>query len=255
MWPSAEMMGSFIGAPPSSHRATHYTRFVLVTRIYSGDDGESHFEDVEIPLRDLGEIGKLSALVNATGVIFRETELAGAFVIDLEPHTDARGFFARSFCRDEFSKQGLVDVWVQSNVSYNAGRGTLRGMHWQVEPHAEVKLVRCSAGGLYDVIVDLRSGSPSLGAWVGVELSAANHRMLYVPAGFAHGFVTLADDTEVFYEMSHPYAAGSARGFRFDDSRIGIDWPESAAVISDADAGYSALPDDLSGLLTDEGTA
>jgi dTDP-4-dehydrorhamnose 3,5-epimerase len=183
-------------------------------------------------------------------VIFRETELAGAWVVELERHADTRGFFARSFCAEEFGAHGLCDAWAQSNVSYNARRGTVRGMHWQVEPHQEVKLVRCTAGALHDVIVDLRAGSPTLGRHVGVRLDARNRRMLYVPAGFAHGFVTLEDDTEVFYEMSHPHAPGAARGFRYDDRRIGIDWPEPAAVISDRDAGYPDLPDDLSGLLS-----
>jgi dTDP-4-dehydrorhamnose 3,5-epimerase len=186
-------------------------------------------------------------------VKFHETRLSGAFVIELSRHVDERGFFARSFCRDEFAEQGLVDRWVQSNVSFNARRGTLRGMHWQVEPHREVKLVRCTAGALHDVIVDLRAGSPTLGESVGVELSAANHRLLYVPEGFAHGFVTLADETEVFYEMSHPHAPGAARGFRFDDPRIGIEWPEPARVLSDRDAGYPPLPEDLSGLVAEGG--
>lgn len=185
-------------------------------------------------------------------MIFRETPLAGAFVIDIERHEDARGFFARSFCREEFAAHGLVTAWAQSNVSYNRRRGTLRGMHWQVEPEEEVKLVRCTAGALHDVIVDLRPGSPTLGAFTAAELSADNRRMLYVPAGFAHGFVTLADDTEVFYEMSHPHAPTAARGFRHDDPRIAIDWPEPARVVSERDAGYPDLPADLSGLLSEE---
>ncbi len=188
-------------------------------------------------------------------MIFRETALSGAFVIDLERHTDARGFFARSFCRDEFAAHGLVTAWAQSNVSFNARRGTVRGMHWQVEPEVEVKLVRCTAGALYDVVVDLRPDSPSLGRFVGAELSAHNRRMLYVPAGFAHGFVTLSDETEVFYEMSHPHAPDAARGFRFDDPRIEIDWPEPCAMISDRDGGYPDLPDDLSQLLAGTGGA
>jgi len=188
-------------------------------------------------------------------VIFHETKLAGAFAVELEPHRDERGFFARSFCRAEFSARGLADTWEQSNVSFNAKRGTLRGMHWQVEPHGEVKLVRCTAGALYDVVVDLREGSPSLGDWVGIELSAANRRMLYVPEGLAHGFVTLADATEVFYEMSRPHAPGAARGFRFDDPRIGIAWPEPAAVVSQRDLGYPGLPGDLSGLVAERGGA
>ena len=188
-------------------------------------------------------------------MIFRETELKGAFVVEPERHADARGFFARSFCAEEFAAQGLCDSWVQSNVSFNARRGTVRGMHWQLEPHQEVKLVRCTSGALHDVIVDLRAGSPTLGRHVGVRLDAENRCMLYVPAGFAHGFVTLSDDTEVFYEMSHPHAPGAARGFRYDDPRIAIDWPEPAAVISERDADYAKLPDDLSGLLSEAGGA
>lgn len=182
-------------------------------------------------------------------MIFSETKLPGAFVIDLERHADARGFFARSFCRDEFAERGLVQGWAQSNVSYNAKRGTLRGMHWQSPPHGEVKLVRCTAGALFDVIVDLRPASPTLGDWIGVELSADSRRMLYVPEGFAHGFLTIADDTEVFYEMSAPHAPEAARGFRFDDPRVAIGWPEPARVISDRDADYPPLPEELSSLL------
>ncbi len=162
-------------------------------------------------------------------------------MIELEPHRDERGFFARSFCADEFAAHGLVDHWAQSNVSFNAKKGTLRGMHWQIAPHREVKLVRCTAGSIFDVIVDVRSDSPTLGQWVGVELSAENRRMFYIPEGFAHGFLSTADDTEVFYEMSHPHAPEAARGFRYDDPAVAIEWPGEVAVLSERDAGYAPL--------------
>ncbi len=178
-------------------------------------------------------------------MIFRELELAGAFVIELEPHSDDRGFFARSFCRQEFAAHGLVGDWVQSNVSHSTLRGTLRGMHWQAEPHGEVKLVRCTSGAVHDVIVDLRPGSDTRGHWQAVELTAANRHLLYVPRGFAHGFVTLADETEVFYEMSHAHEPTAARGFRHDDPAIGIHWPVPVRVVSRRDAGFADLPEDF----------
>ena len=172
---------------------------------------------------------------------FEETQLAGAYLIDLEPHADERGFFARSFCGQEFAERGLVDRWAQSSVSFNTRRGTLRGMHWQVSPHEEVKLVRCTAGAIFDVIVDVRPGSPSAGRWVGVELSQKNRRMLYIPGGFAHGFVTTVDETEVFYEMSNPHVPEAARGFCWNDADVAIEWPEPVQVISERDAGYPNL--------------
>ncbi len=172
---------------------------------------------------------------------FERTRLEGAYIIDLKPHRDERGLFARSFCAEEFAKRGLVEQWVQSNVSFNAAAGTLRGMHWQSEPHGEVKLVRCTAGAIFDVIVDLRAESQTLGQWQGFELSAVNRRMVYIPEGFAHGFLTLADNTEVFYEMSEPYAPDAACGFRYDDPAVAIEWPGKATVISERDLGYAAL--------------
>ena len=174
-------------------------------------------------------------------MIFSETKLTGAYTIDLERHSDERGFFARSFCSEEFAEHGLVTQWAQSNVSFNEHRGTLRGMHWQVPPHEEVKLVRCTRGALYDVIVDVRPASPTAGEWIGVELSENNRRMLYIPGGFAHGFLTTADKTEVFYEMSSPHVPEAARGFCWSDPKVAIDWPEAVAVISDRDAGYPQL--------------
>jgi len=174
-------------------------------------------------------------------VIFEETELVGAFVIDLECHVDERGFFARSFCEDEFAAVGLEQNWVQWNISWNRHKGTLRGLHYQVSPHAEAKLVRCTSGALYDVIVDMRPGSPTWLRWKGVLLDAHTHRMLYVPEGFAHGFITLADETEVFYQMSAPYLAEAARGARWNDPSLEIHWPIPPEVMSTRDASYPDL--------------
>jgi dTDP-4-dehydrorhamnose 3,5-epimerase len=171
-------------------------------------------------------------------VIFLETTLPGTFVIELEPITDERGLFARTFCAEEFEANDLNPVIVQCNLSYNGRRGTLRGMHFQEAPYAECKLVRCTAGAIYDVIVDLRPESPTRCKWFAVELSATNRRMLYVPGGFAHGFQTLADGSEVFYQMSHVYVPSHARGVRWDDPAFGIEWPADERVISKNDRQY-----------------
>lgn len=171
-------------------------------------------------------------------MIFRETGLAGSWIIDLEPIEDERGFFARSFCIDEFAEHGLAPVGAQCNVSYNRVAGTLRGMHFQHAPHEEAKLVRCTTGAIHDVIVDIRPGSPTFGSHIGVELNARNRRMLYVPRGFAHGFLTLEDHTEVFYQMSSVYVPGFAAGLRYDDPVLGIEWPRPVRVISDRDRDY-----------------
>lgn len=174
---------------------------------------------------------------------FEETELPGAFVIELEPLRDERGFFARAWCAKEFESAGLTTVHAQTNFSYNGRAGTLRGLHYQLPPHEEVKLVRCIRGSIYDVIVDLREGSSTYGRWVGVELSAGNRRMLYVPAGFAHAFQTLEDDTEVLYQVNEFYTPGAERGLRFDDPAIGIRWPREVSVISEKDASWPLLSD------------
>jgi len=166
---------------------------------------------------------------------FVETAIEGAFVVEIEPHTDERGFFARSFCQREFAERGLSDVVAQCNVSYNEKAGTLRGMHYQLPPSAEAKLVRCTAGAIYDAIIDVRPASPSYQAWVGVELRADARNALYVPEGCAHGFQTLVDDTEVFYQMSEFFAPDLARGFRYDDPRFGIPWPLEPSCISPKD--------------------
>jgi dTDP-4-dehydrorhamnose 3,5-epimerase len=169
---------------------------------------------------------------------FLPTELAGAFVVELEPHADERGFFARTWCADEFAAHGLATTFVQGNVSFNHQAGTMRGMHWQAEPHAEDKLVRVTAGAVWDVVVDLRPGSPTYLRHVGVRLDAANRTALFVPKGFAHGFLTLEDATEVVYQMSAFYAPEAARGARWDDPAFAIDWPAEVRVISDRDATY-----------------
>jgi dTDP-4-dehydrorhamnose 3,5-epimerase len=170
-------------------------------------------------------------------MIFTETPLPGAFVIEPEPVRDSRGFFARVFCRKVFTDRGLVGDFVQVNNSLAVHRGTLRGLHYQLPPSAEVKLVRCVRGSLHDVILDLREDSPSFGKHFAVELSAENRRMLYVPKGFAHGFITLEDDTEALYFVDAFYDPARERGIRFDDPRFGIRWPLEPVVISDKDRG------------------
>jgi dTDP-4-dehydrorhamnose 3,5-epimerase len=174
-------------------------------------------------------------------VILRPTPLEGAFVAEQERREDERGFFARTFCAREFAQAGLDNRVMQCSVSFNAKRGTLRGMHYQAAPHAEAKLVRCTRGAIHDVIIDLRPESPTYKSWFAADLTATNGRALFVPEGFAHGFLTLADDTEVQYQISVEYAAGAARGVRWDDPAFGIRWPEPVRVISDRDRSYADL--------------
>jgi dTDP-4-dehydrorhamnose 3,5-epimerase len=171
-------------------------------------------------------------------VIFQETSLAGAFVIELEEHRDVRGSFARTFCEREFAEHGLPTRFPQSNLSRNRLAGTLRGMHYNVSRFAEAKLVRVTSGAICDVIVDLRAGSPTRKQSVAVELSAESGRALFVPAGFAHGFITLADDSAVLYQMSEFYQADAARGFRWNDPQFELRWPRSPSVIAERDATY-----------------
>lgn len=171
-------------------------------------------------------------------MIFRETGLGGAFIVELEKVEDERGHFARAWCVKEFEAHGISPRLVQCNISFNKKKGTLRGMHYQAPPHEEAKLVRCTRGALYDAIIDLRPCSPTFGEWTAVELSEGNGRMLYVPEGFAHGFQTLEDNTEVFYQMSEFYHPESARGVRWNDPAFGIEWPEDERTISERDAGY-----------------
>jgi dTDP-4-dehydrorhamnose 3,5-epimerase len=174
-------------------------------------------------------------------VKFAETALAGAYVVELERREDDRGFFARSFCRREFEAAGLEPVVAQCNVSWNRRAGTLRGMHFQAPPSAEAKLVRCTRGAIHDVIVDLRRESPTYLRHFATELTADNRRQLYIPALFAHGFLTLTDDVEVSYQMSEFFTPGSGRGIRYDDPALGIRWPRAIAVISEQDASWPAL--------------
>ena len=171
----------------------------------------------------------------------RETPLSGAFTVDLDRIEDERGFFGRSFCEKEFAARGLESRFVQCNVSYNRLAGTLRGMHFQVEPHGEAKLVRCTMGAIYDVIVDVRPDSPTYLKWFGAEFSATNRTALFIPSGFAHGFQTLVDDSEVLYQMSEFFHPESARGVRWDDPVLAIRWPLRNFTISEKDRAYPLL--------------
>jgi len=168
-------------------------------------------------------------------MIFTKTKLKGTYIIDIEPIADERGFFARSWCQQEFEAHGLNPNLVQCNISFNKKKGILRGMHYQVAPHEEAKLVRCTKGAIYDVIIDLRPDSSTFKQWVSVELTAENHKMLYIPEGFAHGFQSLVDNTEVFYQMSAFFHPESARGVRWDDPAFKIEWPENERIISEKD--------------------
>ena len=169
---------------------------------------------------------------------FIQTPLPGAFVIELERNGDDRGFFARLFCEREFAAAGLVNRFVQINNSLSGRRGTLRGLHYQLAPSAEVKLMRCVRGAIFDVVLDLRVDSPTFAKWFGVELTADNRKMMYVPKGFAHGLLTLTDDTEVIYPVSDYYAPQHERGIRFDDPRFGIEWPLDPVEVSGKDRGW-----------------
>lgn len=171
-------------------------------------------------------------------MIFAETPVEGAWMVAPERAEDHRGFFARTWCAEEFAAHGLVDHWAQCSVSFNTRRGTLRGLHYQRAPQAEVKLVRCTAGALYDVVVDLRPSSSTYLKHVAVELSASNRLMVYVPEGCAHGFQTLQDGSEVFYQISAPYSKEHAAGVRWDDPAFGISWPYPDPIMSDRDRDY-----------------
>ena len=169
---------------------------------------------------------------------FVETKLKGAYVIEIELISDNRGFFARSWCQKEFSDQGLNPNLVQSNISFNLKKGTLRGMHYQAKPHEEAKLVRCTRGSIYDVIIDIRPDSSTFKSWVAVELSAENRKMLYIPEGFSHGFQTLEDNTEVFYQMSESYFPEYSTGVRWNDLAFDIQFPLEITSISQKDQAY-----------------
>lgn len=169
---------------------------------------------------------------------FHQTKLSGVFEIHLDPHVDDRGFFARAWCAMEFAANGLNPSLAQCNISFNSRKGTLRGMHLQAAPHTEAKLVRCTRGAICDVVLDLRPQSPTYKAWIAVTLTSTNRRMIYVPEECAHGFLTLEDETEVFYQMSEIYSAESARGVRWNDPAFQISWPGKVEVISDRDRNY-----------------
>jgi dTDP-4-dehydrorhamnose 3,5-epimerase len=172
-------------------------------------------------------------------VNFVPTGLPGAFVVELELIEDERGFFARSWCQDEFAERGLDQCVAQCNISFNRRRGTLRGMHFQAPPHGEAKLVRCTEGAIHDVIVDLRSDSPTYCRWISVELTALNRRQVYVPDGFAHGFQTLEDGSEVYYQMSRLFQPSQARGVRWNDPVFGISWPLPNPILSERDRAHA----------------
>lgn len=172
---------------------------------------------------------------------FTPTPFVGAFIIDIERHEDSRGFFSRTFCEQEFAAHGIYQRPVQSNISFNTIRGTVRGMHYQLAPHTEAKLVRCTAGKIFDVIVDVRENSATRYQWFGIELDSSSRRALYIPEGFAHGFQTLDDATEVFYEMFNLFQPGHAAGLRWNDPTLGIAWPLDAKAISEKDRAYPLL--------------
>lgn len=170
---------------------------------------------------------------------FVATPIEGAVIVELEAIEDERGFFARTYCREEFIAQGLNPDLVQCNISFNKHRGTLRGMHYQQAPYAESKLVRCTQGAIYDVVVDVRPSSMSYKKWFGVELSAVNRRAFYIPEGVAHGFQTLTDNVEVFYQMGSSYRPEAARGLRWNDPAFAIDWPLDSPVMNEKDKNYA----------------
>lgn len=172
-------------------------------------------------------------------MLFTPLKLAGAFLIEPERLHDQRGFFARSFCEREFADRGLNARFVQNSISFNTHKATLRGMHFQKEPHEEIKIVTCTQGSVFDVIIDLRANSATRWCWEGVELSAENKRMLYVPKGFAQGFITLETDTQLLYQISEFYAPGAAAGVRWDDPAFNIKWPLEPKVVADRDMSYA----------------
>jgi dTDP-4-dehydrorhamnose 3,5-epimerase len=177
-----------------------------------------------------------------------QTSLPQAYIVEPSVHVDERGWFYRYFCREEFSELGFVGEWVQLNHSYTAREATIRGLHYQLSPYGEIKLVKCISGRVFDVIVDLRKGSPTFLQWFGVELSAENKKMMYIPEGFAHGFQTLIGDCELIYHHSAFYSKNSEKGIRYDDPLIGIHWPLEAGIISVRDSQHSPLDDQFLGI-------
>lgn len=185
-------------------------------------------------------------------MIFNETSIQGVYIVDLELLKDDRGFFARAFCAQEFEERGLKAAIAQCNMSFNHKKGTLRGMHFQIPPATETKLIRCTQGAVYDVIVDLRKDSPTYLSHVGVELSADNRRALYVPEMFAHGYQTLTDNAEVIYQVTEFYTPGYERGLRHSDPKLAIDWPLPVTTISNKDANWPLLEDQPADQPTDQ---
>jgi dTDP-4-dehydrorhamnose 3,5-epimerase len=181
-------------------------------------------------------------------MIFTETLLKGSYVVELNPFTDERGWFARTYCKNEFSKIGFAGEWLQMNHSFTKHKATIRGMHFQLPPFSEIKLVRCIAGAVYDVIIDLRTDSPTFLQWFGVELSVQNKKMIYIPLGFAHGFQALSDDCELIYHHSQFYTPGAEGGIKYNDPRIGINWPLAVTNISERDNQHSLLDENFKGI-------
>lgn len=174
-------------------------------------------------------------------MLFEKTKIEGLWIIQPQLIEDARGFFARAVCENEFKEHGLKNNWAQQNIAYNHKKATLRGMHYQKGEAAEIKVVRCTQGSIYDVAVDFRKNSPTYLNWVGVELSAKNHKMFYIPEGFAHGYITLTDDAEISYLVSEFYTPGAEGGLRYDDPKINIDWPMKPEIISEKDSVWPYL--------------
>jgi dTDP-4-dehydrorhamnose 3,5-epimerase len=179
---------------------------------------------------------------------FTETKLKGAFVVDLTLLKDERGGFARTFCKDEFKKIGHDKEFVQFNHSFNSNKGTIRGMHYQEPPYSEIKLMRCIKGSVFDVVIDIRKSSPTFLQWYGMELSAENKKMIYIPEGFAHGFQTLEDNSELLYHHTNFYEPSSERGIRYDDKMVGIEWPEKISGVSERDKNHPLLTSDFKGI-------
>ena len=181
-------------------------------------------------------------------MIFSATELGGSYIISPEPFSDERGWFARTYCKNEFNKIGHTDEWVQMNHSFTKQKGSIRGMHYQLPPHSEIKLVRCIAGAVYDVIIDLRKDSSTFLKHYGVELSAANKKMIYIPQGFAHGFQTITDDAELVYNHSQFYTPGAEAGLRYNDPKLNINWPLAVTSISAKDNIHTTIDSNFKGL-------
>ena len=181
-------------------------------------------------------------------MIFNPTPFAGSYIIDLEPKADERGWFARYYCKDEFQKIGHTKEWVQMNHSVTNKKGSIRGMHFQVHPFREIKMLRCIAGSVYDVIIDLRKNSNTFLKWIGVELSSENKKMLYIPEGFAHGFQCLEDNCELIYHHSEFYKPGAEAGIRYNDPLVNIEWPLPAIIISSRDEQHPYLSENFKGI-------